>query len=214
MENSKLIVGCSILIFCVPTLQFFLLLATIGSATLEFCHFAGMTPRFLPRFRLFVARLSTSSAAFLIGVNMLLRVCKTIHVFFEYSIYLGLQRFELRYLSGIVTVGIVILNGEIVQAACLTIWNVGFRPLYNRETGLGLFRQYSVLRSPLIGRPAAVELEKIKTESLSFLPQEIIHPRIKRVYTNSVVRSSPRFRYLSQSRCSPVGATKKRNRGV
>ena len=131
IENARLIVGCSFLIFCIPALHLFIFLAIIGFTTLciEFCGFASVAPT---KFRIFVARLSASSAGFLISINIVLRFCKTVHFFIERSICFGLQRLELRYLFGILVIGVIMLNGETVQGAHCAIWNLVLQSFYRQ----------------------------------------------------------------------------------
>lgn len=123
IQNPRLIVGCSVLMVSIPALHLFLLLFAIASATgfLEMCNF--VPPNVPAKFRVLVARCSAWSATLLIIINMLLRVCRFVHVFVVHGICLGLKRLELRCVFGILSLGLVVLNFETIQAVCSTTWN-------------------------------------------------------------------------------------------
>jgi len=107
-----------------PALHLFLLFSAITSVTVfvEMCHFL---PANAPaKFRVLVARCSAWSTTLLILINMLLRVCKFVHDSVVHGICFGLERLELRYLFGLLTLAMLTLNVEIIQAACSTMWTV------------------------------------------------------------------------------------------
>jgi len=134
IQNPRFIVGCSVLIVYIPAPHLLLLLSAITSVTvfLEMCDFL---PRHAPaKLRALVARCSVWSASLLIIINMLLRVCKLIHVFVIHGICFGLERLELRCLFGILSLGMVMLNVEIIQAVCLTTWKVALFYLRGQVT--------------------------------------------------------------------------------
>ena len=57
-------------------------------------------------------------------LNILLRFFKLIHFFVACAINFGLERLELCYLLGIFSLGMAMLNFEIIRAVCLTLCHI------------------------------------------------------------------------------------------